>query len=250
MYYHAVSDKGSVKDVNQDSILIKKWRSEDDIACIFGCICDGMGGLSCGERASYTAARMYLAWFVDNIPNIYQDIDKIKVSFAEISQEINHKIFSFGKENKIRLGTTVSGILIVGDQYLTFNVGDSRVYRSFEKQFVQMTRDNSFVQDEIDAGRMTPEEAEKSGQDHLLTRCLGGYSTLEAVDFTTGQTTRGDKFVFCSDGARHVVSSKEYANLFSHIHSKEDLVEKLPQVIEEIIRRGESDNISIGCIAV
>lgn len=250
MYYYAVSDKGSVKDVNQDSILIKKWKSEDGVACVLGCICDGMGGLSAGEKASYTAALMYSQWFAEKVPQVYQDMDAVKVSLAECSQAVNHKIYSFGKENGFQLGTTVSGVLIIGDQYLTFNVGDSRVYRSRKKQFIQITRDNSFVQDEIDAGRMTPEEAEKSGQNHLLTRCLGGYAVLEAVDFTTGQALHGDKFVFCSDGARHVVSLKEYSILFSNIHSKEDLVSKLPLVIEEIIRRGESDNISIGCIVI
>lgn len=250
MYYYAVSDKGAVKDVNQDSILIKKWKSEDDTVCVFGCICDGMGGLAAGEKASYTAALAYSRWFSDHISEIYQDVDQVKTSFSECSQIINQKIYSFGKENGFRLGTTVSAVLIIGNRYLTCNVGDSRVYRSFDKQFVQITKDNSYVQNEVDAGRMTKEEAETSEKNHLLTRCLGGYSVLEAVDFTSGEVIPGDKFVFCSDGARHVVTSREYAILFSKIQSKKDLVEQLPRVIEEIIRRGESDNISIGCIAI
>lgn len=250
MYYYAVSDKGSVKEINQDSVLIRKLKTPDNTLCVIGCICDGLGGLSAGEMASCTAVSVYSEWFTNVLPAKADDFDKIKVSFAECSQILNEKIYSFGKNNGFRIGTTVSGILIIGEKYLTFNIGDSRVYLDTSEGFTQLTKDNSFVQQEIDAGRMSEEEAKESGRDHILMRCLGGTELLEAVDFTEGYIHPDDKFMFCSDGARHVVSDEEYHSLFSHVHSKEHLAVKLPQVISEIIKRGETDNISIGVIAI
>jgi len=250
MFYYAISDKGAVKETNQDSVLIRKLKTENGDTCVLGCICDGLGGLSAGETASCTAASQYGSWFIEAFPYFYPNTDTIKVSLAELSQQINRKIFSYGKENGFRVGTTVSGVLLMGTTYLTFNVGDSRVYRLRDGVFSQLTRDNSYVQDEMDAGRMTPEEAVASGKDHVLTRCLGGYEQLEAVDFTLGEIQPGDVYMFCSDGARHKVSEDEYRRFFSGIVSREELKERLPQVLTEIMNRGEEDNISIGCIYV
>lgn len=250
MFYYAVSDKGAVKETNQDSVLIKKLKTEQGDTCVLGCVCDGLGGLSAGEMASCTAAMQYGEWFVTEFPHFYPDVNTIKVSLAELSQQINRRIYYYGKENAFRVGTTTSGVLLMGNTYLTFNVGDSRVYRCRDGNLSQLTKDNSFVQEEIDAGRMTQEEALKSGKDHVLTRCLGGFERLESVDFTVGEVLPGDIFMFCSDGGRHKISSEEYGRILSNVSSKENLKTLLPQVVSEVIRRGEEDNISIGCIYV
>ena len=128
----ADTDIGIAKNTNQDSMLIKQGMV-DDTEVLLAAICDGMGGLSKGELASATVIRAFAKWFDEELPYELENVDLqvIGAKWALLLKELNAQILEYSRENEIAgVGTTFSGILFVGGQYVIGHVGDTRVYHS------------------------------------------------------------------------------------------------------------------------
>lgn len=242
----AHTDAGIKKEVNQDSVLVEVADTDYGKVC-FAVICDGMGGLSKGELASATLVRDFQNWFHQEFPDIlYQGIapERLKDCWSRLITEGNVKITNYGIENKAKLGTTVVALLIVGEIYYITHVGDSRAYKITDA-ITQLTKDQTFVQREIDAGRMTPEQAKTDPQRNVLLQCVGASSVVES-EFQFGPTERDTCFLLCSDGFRHVISEEEiytYTNPQVSV-SQEVMQERLNYLTELDKYRRENDNIS------
>lgn len=240
------SDAGIKKKTNQDSVFVKVANTVFGTAALLA-VCDGMGGLAKGELASATLVRSLNHWFMHDFPALlYQNgnTEQLEYSFRTFVCGANEEIAAYGRANHVELGTTMVALLIAGDRYYIVNVGDSRAYLLAEDIW-QITKDQTFVQREIDAGRMTEREAMTDSRRNMLLQCIGASPSV-VPDFYSGIIRAGTEFLLCSDGFRHMISEEEiYAVLHAQGECDErDMEEKLAYLTELNKQRQETDNIS------
>lgn len=242
----ADTDIGISKKTNQDSLLIKH-ASTDMGEVLLAVVCDGMGGLSKGELASATVIRAFSQWFDQNLPYELNNLDMqiIGSKWSLLLKELNLKIMDYSVKNGIDgVGTTFSGILFAGDQYIIAHVGDSRIYH-IGSTLTQLTTDQTFVAREISRGNMTPEQAKVDKRRNLLLQCIGASKVVEP-QIITGRAESG-AYMLCSDGFRHEISETEMYESLNPINfmNKDAMHNNSKYLIEQVKSRGEKDNISV-----
>jgi protein phosphatase len=142
--------------------------------------------------------------------------------------------------DKQGMGTTASVLLVSGARYLIGQVGDSRIYLLREGQLTQLTKDHSYVQEQVDAGFLTPEQARYHPYSNVITRCVGAGNDVEA-DIYRGEVRAGDLFLVASDGLTGMVDDRRLAQLLG---SRADPERKVQALISEANGRGGLDNIT------
>ena len=244
------TDIGIQKETNQDSALL--MQAETVVGSVLlAVLCDGMGGLAKGEVASAAVIRAFREWFRQELPGMLGDTDFPQIlsqSWNRVIHHMNVQIADYGSSAHIGLGTTVTAMLIVEDQYYIANVGDGRVYL-LEDQIFQLTHDQTFVQKEIDAGRMTFEQATQDARRSVLLQCVGA-SPVVNPDYLSGRITRGQKYLLCCDGFRHVISPQEIYETLQGTMSQEEMESGIRYLIELNKQRQEMDNITALMIAI
>ena len=246
------TDIGITKKVNQDAAIVLQADTEKGNV-LFAIVCDGMGGLQKGELASSTVIAGMEKWFEEVFPSLlYQNFtfEALKNSWLNVILELNDRIRVYGEGLHINLGTTLTMLLLVDDAYYICNIGDSRIY--YLKDGVhQLTRDQSYIQQEIDMGRMTEEEASRSNQRSVLLQCIGVAERV-VPDFYCGEYTGSSAFVLCSDGFRHVISNDEMWNCLNptQLVGEEQMKQNVLYLIDVIKVRGEEDNITAVLVSV
>ncbi len=246
----AHTDVGIKKNTNQDSVLMKVART-DYGKVVFAAVCDGMGGLAKGELASATLVRMLSKWFEEEFPALlYQGLsmDILEKSWGDLIYKANEKISSYGRSIHVSLGTTMVAMLIVGHVYYIVNVGDSRIYM-LKDEVVQLTKDQTVIQREMDLGRMTWEEARRDPRRNVLLQCVGASETI-IPDYYTGNVESGTMFLLCSDGFRHVITDQEMYEYLSpyRLFNEQAMTESLVYLTDLDKYRQETDNISAALI--
>ena len=184
------TDAGIRKSTNQDSALIET-AATDYGQILLGVVCDGMGGLAKGEVASAMLVKAFSRWFHQEFPRLLYsglEANTLRESWTNLILEQNQKISNYGLGCNVSLGTTLVALLLVDNIYYIINVGDSRVYY-IKDGFHQMTLDQTYVQREMDLGRMTQEEAKTHPRRNVLLQCVGASSVIEP-DFYVGEYQR------------------------------------------------------------
>lgn len=246
----AHTDVGIRKKTNQDSYMIKEAQTKMG-RVVFGVLCDGMGGLSNGELASATVIRAMEQWFEKEFPQILAQTDVVEEvleraqnEWNRIANDLNLQLAEYVEGTGARMGTTIVALLLLENNYFIMNVGDSRAY-ALTDQVYQLTKDQSLVQQQIDLGRVRPEDAERHPQRNVLLQCIGASEEV-LPDFYRGTIVPGTLFLLCSDGFRHEISEQE---LFSQLNpsgllTEEMMKERLVYLTELVKSRMEMDNIS------
>ncbi|MDD3223246.1 MAG: serine/threonine-protein phosphatase [Clostridium sp.] len=247
----AASDKGNVREVNQDNILVEIGEYEGKDFGMF-VVCDGLGGLTSGEIASKMAIVRLKKWWEEELiylikRNLENDLQRI---LAKIIKEINRNIIEYGIEIESNVGTTLSLIFIYKGKYYVAHVGDSRIY-CLKNEIVQVTEDHSYVSYKVKNHMMTADEAKKSNEKNLLLQCVGVKNNLD-IFFTVGEIKQNEIFIICSDGFYNKLEKKDVTK---HIKANEDFDnETLQETSEELVQivknRGETDNISVILVGV
>ena len=247
MRYTAVadSDVGISKSVNQDCVLIKQVSTSiGDV--LMAIVCDGMGGLEKGELASATVIQEFARWFDEDLPFELKNLDMSVIieKWSLMLKELNVKLLEYGVAHNISLGTTFSGILFAGDQYVIAHVGDTRVYQ-IDASLKLLTTDHSFVAREIDRGTMTPEQAQRDKRRNLLLQCVGASKAI-APQLIRGTVERG-AYMLCSDGFWHEITEKEMHEVLNpnNLMNKRAMYHRVKYLIEQVKARKERDNISV-----
>lgn len=240
------TDIGIKKNTNQDSVLVKVAQTDYGKVC-FATVCDGMGGLAKGELASATLIRHLAKWFEEEFPELLYtglSLELLKKSWSDLIYKVNSKIAQYGRAIHVDMGTTMVALLIVDHVYYIVNVGDSRVYM-LNNELNQMTKDQTFIQREMEAGRMTWEEAKRDPRRNVLLQCVGASEVIEP-DYYTGNVMKGTNFLLCSDGFRHVLSKEEMYEYLSpyRLFHEQSMQESLVYLTELDKYRQETDNIS------
>lgn len=245
------TDIGIKKATNQDALAIKTAVINGD-RVLMAVLCDGMGGLEKGEVASKEVIDRFSFWFSNEFASLLITNEfayKLEEQWKNIILEENQKIRSYGTENNVNLGTTVTVLLLIGDSYYIVHVGDSRVYE-FSDCMYQLTEDQTVVAREINAGRLTEEQAELDPRRNILLQCVGASEKVEPA-FYQGKIKQSVVFMLCSDGLRHKCSSKEmwdYFNVEISAHNEKMMKENIEKLITLVKQREENDNIS--CILI
>ena len=246
----AHTDVGIKKKTNQDSLILQQ-ASTDYGPIMLGVLCDGMGGLAKGEVASACMVSAFSDWFRNEFPQLlYSGMqpESLRDSWDTLIQRVNHRIWDYSDVHGVSLGTTCVALLIVNDVYYILNVGDSRIYLISDNIY-QLTKDQTYVQREMDANRMTLEQSLVDPQRSVLLQCIGASNVVEPA-YYVGNAQPNQCFMLCSDGFRHLIEPEE---LFQHLNpavavDKGAMEEQLRYLTELNMQRGETDNITAALI--
>ena len=202
-------------------------------------VADGMGGHAAGEVASEMAVQI-----VERELRGVQSLDDRSVAetVAEALRKANRNIHdrTITEVDKQGMGTTASVLLISAMRYLIGQVGDSRVYLLRDGALHQLTKDHSYVQEQVDAGFLTPEQARYHPYSNVITRCVGASPEVEP-DIYAGETKVGDLFLVASDGLTGMVDDRRLQML---LMSRAEPERKVHALISEANGRGGLDNIT------
>jgi len=242
--YH--TDTGIRKKTNQDALLIKTAKTAKGRIGLF-IVCDGMGGLSQGELASATVIKGMSDWFETELPEItlsnYSETD-IQQKLADCVKALNRKILDYGEAANIKLGTTITALLIVYSKYYLLQIGDSRAYQIHDDLSL-LTKDQTLVARELERGNITEEQAKIDPRRNVLLQCVGASLELDPV-ISHGKVKEGDLFMLCTDGFYHEISEDEmFASLKPDLFSNEQqMKETVVGLVELVKKRKETDNIT------
>ena len=225
----ARSEVGLHRSGNEDSALING---------VLIAVADGMGGHAGGEVASKVAITT-LAQTLPLLNNDEMDSesleDFLQSSVLDVDNEI--RLTAEADDRLSGMGTTLTAIALYRNKAYVLHTGDSRAYRLRGKEFTQITKDHSVVQELIDAGTITEEEAAVHPQRSVLTNVLMGHGNITPL-LIEYEVKAGDKFLLCSDGLSNVVSNQE-------IHKYLDEDDTLSKLISLTYERGAPDNVTV-----
>ncbi len=230
----ARSDVGMIRAGNEDSF----HSNADETGGIF-IVADGMGGHAAGEVASEMAVeilRDQLAALRDLHDR--NAADKVMNALRGANLAIYNRTVT--ETDKQGMGTTASVLIISGRRYLIGQVGDSRIYLLRDGALRQLTKDHSYVQEQVDAGFLTPEQARYHPYSNVITRCVGASDDVDPDTFA-GEAREGDLFLVASDGLTGMVDDRRLHQLLSSRAEPQRIVDSL---IAEANGRGGLDNIT------
>jgi len=231
LVFAAATDVGRMRTNNEDSYL-----SSQPVAAV----ADGMGGHSAGEVASAIAIEE-LAALGDRGPweNETAATDDLKQAILRANRRIRE--MAAGDRRLNGMGTTLVALLEDGDMVHVANVGDSRGYLLRQGELSQVTVDHSLVQELVDDGRLSPEDAERHPQRSVITRALGIDPEVE-FDLFTYKLQVGDRLLLCSDGLSDVVEPAQIRKVLLRVPSAQRAARELVRVANE---QGGPDNITV-----
>jgi protein phosphatase len=229
VHHSARTDVGKTRDHNEDSYGIGEGPQVEQVGAVL-VICDGMGGHAAGEVASRIGVETILAQY-------YDDADEDRPVALERAFELaNAQIYAKGHGS---MGTTGVAALLHHDALHIANVGDSRAYLLRDGSLRQVSRDHSFVSDQVAAGLITAEQARLSPHRNVITRALG-YQPDVTVDLFRLPLQIGDVVLLCSDGLHGLVSDAELSTL-----AAQPTDEAVKQLVDLANQRGGLDNITV-----
>jgi serine/threonine protein phosphatase PrpC len=227
MRYAARSDRGLIRQGNQDSV----YAGPRLLA-----VADGMGGMAAGDVASNIVIGA-LAHLDEDVPS-NAPVDALRAAVEAANQQIRDAVEA--NPAMEGMGTTLTGMLFGGNRFGMVHIGDSRAYLLRDHDFGQITRDDTYVQLLVDEGRITPEEANTHPQKSLLMRALDGRDA--DPEYSVRQAVSGDRYLICSDGLSGVVSDETIAATMKEYADPNQCAERLVQLA---LRGGGPDNITV-----
>ena len=233
------TDVGIVRSGNEDNYLMLPDRAVFIVA-------DGMGGHAAGEVASEMAVRIIGEEFGDPAGLAEADAaERMRVAIREANGTIFQRTLT--EHDKRGMGTTATALAFLGGgRYLIGQVGDSRAYLLRDGHLHQLTKDHSYVQEQVDAGYLSPDEARTHPYSNVITRCVGANAEV-SPDTYVGSAHVGDLILLASDGLTGMIDDQDLHRILSAGADPGGLADTL---IEEANRRGGLDNITVILIRV
>jgi protein phosphatase len=230
----ARSDVGMIRSGNEDSFYAHASKERGLFI-----VADGMGGHAAGEVASEMCVQI-VARELDAVSDLHSDHAREKL--AESIRIANRAIYdrTIAEADKQGMGTTASVLVLAGARYMIGQVGDSRIYLLRDGALRQLTKDHSYVQEQVDAGFLTPEQARYHPYSNVITRCVGASEVVEP-DTYAGEMKGGDVFLVASDGLTGMVDDRRLQQLLLSRATAGRVVDAL---VAEANYRGGLDNIT------
>ncbi|MBW8771988.1 MAG: Stp1/IreP family PP2C-type Ser/Thr phosphatase [Gemmatimonadetes bacterium] len=228
----ARTDVGIVRSGNEDNYLMLADRG------IF-IVADGMGGHAAGEVASEMAVRLISRDLgtVRGLPD-----EEVAERMRQAIRGANAAIYerTLTEHDKRGMGTTATALVLLPNRFLLGHVGDSRAYRLRDGRFEQLTKDHSYVQEQVDAGLLTPEQARVHPYSNVITRCVGANQDV-IPDTYGGDLRTGDVVLLASDGLTGMLEDEHIHKILEAPGGPQDWVDAM---INDANRRGGLDNIT------
>ena len=203
-------------------------------------VADGMGGHAAGEVASDMA-----------VTHIARELGSLKgLGDKEVTERMQQAIRSANaaifqrtltEHDKRGMGTTVTSLVLYEGRFLIGQVGDSRAYLLRDGKLTQITKDHSYVQEQVDAGYLTPDQARTHPYSNVITRCVGANSDVQP-DIYVGSVKKSDLFLLASDGLTGMLEDPQLHEVMKHTEQMPQ--EQVDQLINEANRHGGLDNIT------
>jgi PPM family protein phosphatase len=228
----ARTDVGIVRSGNEDNYLMLADRG------IF-IVADGMGGHAAGEVASEMAVRI-TSHEIGSLRGLSDEQASARLSTA--IRAANEAIFerTLSEHDKRGMGTTATVLALLPRRYLIGQVGDSRAYLLRNGRFQQLTKDHSYVQEQVDAGLLTPDQARVHPYSNVITRCVGASGDV-VPDIYFGALEQGDIILLASDGLTGMLEDAQLTRILTSDGGPQHWVDRM---ISEANRRGGLDNIT------
>lgn len=243
------TDPGKVRAHNEDAVF-------GDAGLGLAILADGMGGYNAGEIASGMAVTLLSGGFSGLIPGGHPEaLDPAsgkRVSHGLLQQQVagaNQAIFHAAESQSqyAGMGTTLVVAWFYDNLLTVGHIGDSRLYRYRAGEFKQITRDHSLLQEQIDSGMISPEEARFSQNKNLVTRALGVDAEVE-LEIHDYDVEVGDVYLLCSDGLNDMVGDDEIGEAIEALSSNLELAAE--QLIQMANDNGGRDNVSVVLVKV
>ncbi len=241
--YVGLTDPGLLRENNEDSVSFDPSQGVAVLA-------DGMGGYNAGEIASAMAVTFVKAelsrWLEEAASQC--SANDIRHAMEACVVNANQSIYNAANANPqfSGMGTTIVVGVFDTDRVLLAHVGDSRCYLLRNAQLTQLTRDHSLLQEQLEAGLLTPEQAKVASHKNLVTRALGVEEGV-MVDIMEHAPQPGDIYLMCSDGLSDMVDDADLARLLS---AKNTLVDRAQVLVTAANEAGGRDNISVILVGV
>ena len=241
--FHTQTDPGRTRENNEDSVAF-------DEPTRLAVLADGMGGYNAGEIASGMATAFIKSEMARWLTEVgrHAQIKEVRRALEICVDNANLSIFSAANSNShySGMGTTLVVGVFQGMTLLLGHIGDSRCYRLRGRQFTQLTKDHSLLQEQIDSGLLTLEQAATAPNKNLVTRALGVEDAV-MLELNEYPVQPGDLYLMCSDGLTDMVDDAEISNILEGSLSLEQKADRLVSVANE---HGGRDNITVLLVQV
>lgn len=250
---------GVSKAVNQDAFCAICAESPFGEAALI-CVCDGVGGLASGEVASSAVIRELARWFEKDFPayaaaNLRAgsvDLAGIEAAWSDLLLDLNERMGRYSRDLNVRMGTTFTALLAHEGFYAVGHVGDCRAYLWRGGGCAQLTRDQTWIQEEVDAGRIGPEAALAHPRGSMIWQAVGAQESLEP-EFVFGELEDGDVLLICCDGLYRRLGNNGVAEALRAMPDDADesaLLDALDVLVARAVDAGETDNLTGVCLRV
>ncbi|MBC7602122.1 MAG: Stp1/IreP family PP2C-type Ser/Thr phosphatase [Ramlibacter sp.] len=232
------TDPGLARENNEDSVTF-----EENVR--LGVLADGMGGYNAGEIASGMATTFIKSelgrWLMQ--AGRHANVREVRRAMEICVDNANRSIFNAANSNPqySGMGTTLVVGVFQDGKLLLGHIGDSRCYRLRGTEFAQVTKDHSLLQEQMDAGLITQEQAATSSNKNLVTRALGVEDAV-LLEVNEHRVDPGDIYLMCSDGLSDMVDDEGIAKILGNDSSLE---QKVAQLVDAANANGGRDNISV-----
>ncbi len=237
MKTYGKTDQGLIRRENQDTFAI---FSPDEVQQV-AIVCDGMGGVDGGKLAGTMAVETFLEE-IKKLLRPDMTVTQLREVMSYCVSQANHAVFTYMQEHTdlYGMGTTLVAAVTLDDAAVVCNVGDSRAYRITKANITQITKDHSMVEEMIERGELTKEQARTHPQRNIITRAIGPEKSIHC-DCYTVTLDHGDKLLLCTDGL--VVTTQE-EEMRKTILSAQDAQSAIDRLITNAITNGAPDNVT------
>ena len=246
----ALTDTGRVREQNEDALAFSAEFG-------YAILADGMGGYRAGEVASLMAVGVLEAVFKEGMCRLRTEPVKLPLECSKQISELMLTAISRANADIVKvsreepecegMGTTVVAAVMYDSAITIAHVGDSRAYRLRNGEFKQITKDHSMLQEQIDAGLITPEDARTSANRNLVTRAIGIDTALD-VEIHAHQMLPGDVYLLCSDGLSDMVNDAEMCGIL--LGENASLDDACRALVDQANAHGGHDNISVVLVRI
>jgi serine/threonine protein phosphatase Stp1 len=222
------TDTGNVRRHNEDACIT---RDSDGIWVV----ADGMGGHHAGDVASKS--------IVDAVREMssHQELPTLMDTIEDTITKVNEDLMVMARAKRTTIGSTVVGMAHRGDYVVIFWAGDSRVYRIRGKKMEEITQDHDMIQDLVESGVCTEEEAKKHPQAERVTRAVGGGDDF-FLDMEIFELQKKDLFILCSDGLYKELTTDEILDISKSCKALDEIPDAL---VEAALARRGRDNVTV-----
>ncbi len=230
-----LTDIGKVRRNNQDTFSVQELPDG-----ILALVCDGMGGAAAGQIASKLACDAFVSHVVPSLEASRGT--KIAECLRDAADIANREVYFHSVEDKDceGMGTTLVAIYLTESGATLINVGDSAAYRLSDGKLRKITHDHSLVQEMVDSGRISPEQARSHPRKNVITRVVGGEMQLRSDMFEAGAQS-GDKFLLCSDGLTNALTEEVIFHILSSDKEPDEICRML---MDRALENNARDNVT------